>query len=644
VHIAIRTAAALAIVALLAGAADARDRLKLEGEDFEYLAGLANELTDSCTPPETLEEYERMRPGLEREYLDVLGLDPLPEKTPLNVRYVGEPVDLGYCVLKKVVFDSRPGLPVPCYLFVPRGPRLPVPAILYVPGSARQKPYLHHSLMYAAAGMVALAMPERPHNGPVKGENFHWYTTGYHPVGVEVWDVMRAVDFLETLDEVDDKRIGITGRSAGSYHAIWAGAAEPRIAVTIASQGANTAAGMARSLRYNIKGDHTVLHNCYVRDYARYWSLIAPRVLLIQHGSGDGMNSQSARIAGHIAGVHALYGCPERMGFQLFKQGHDDTLALRKGSYLWFDRWLRDGTGQDAFEDRTKEVLKDVDLSFGKDELRTKGEVIERMFTPPVPTWRIRSEADYRRFTEGLRAVLRSKVLRRVYQRDGARFDADERTLTPETGGPTRRMAAFLRHGERRPTVLLLGPADPAGPFPPEEASALAARLDASGHNLVYLTPAGVNDPMWVPPHMHRLAVVVGHTKTSMQVLDALHAVEALRAEGAVDGERIFLWGRGPLAVAALYAAVVDEGVAGVVLEDAPAHHTAETGLLHILRHADIPQSAALLFPRPVVLAGRIEEAFDWTRDVYRLLGRPERFTEADGEAEPVVRRLLAAP
>ncbi|GAF78116.1 unnamed protein product, partial [marine sediment metagenome] len=111
-----------------------------------------------------------------------------------------------------------------------------------------------------------------------------------------------------------------------------------------------------------------------------------------------------------------------------------------------------------------------------------------------------------------------------------------------------------------------------------------------------------------------------------------------------VDPKRVYLWGRGHMAVPALYAAAVETKIAGVVLEDAPDTHMSsrepEMALLRVLRHADMPQSAGLVFPRPVVLAGKKAPGFKWTRELYRTLSQPERFVSFDGPAEEIPAKL----
>jgi dienelactone hydrolase len=56
-------------------------------------------------------------------------------------------------------------------------------------------------------------------------------------VGKNIWDVMRSVDFLETLDFVRPDQIGVIGWSLGGHSALFAAAFEPRIAATISNGG-----------------------------------------------------------------------------------------------------------------------------------------------------------------------------------------------------------------------------------------------------------------------------------------------------------------------------------------------------------------------------------------------------------------------
>src|SRR5581483_1811662 len=50
------------------------------------------------------------------------------------------------------------------------------------------------------------------HHGTYRDGQWWWQARGYTPGGVELWNAIRALDYLETRPEVDAKRIGPTGR------------------------------------------------------------------------------------------------------------------------------------------------------------------------------------------------------------------------------------------------------------------------------------------------------------------------------------------------------------------------------------------------------------------------------------------------
>ena len=118
-----RTAAALALaaVATLTGLAQQPPARKPGDAMIEkYLAAetdrLSRRVLDGAT---TLAEWQKRRPRLYREYLDMLGLWPLPEKTPLKATVTGKP-QRGDLVVEKLHCQSEPGLYVTADLYRPR--------------------------------------------------------------------------------------------------------------------------------------------------------------------------------------------------------------------------------------------------------------------------------------------------------------------------------------------------------------------------------------------------------------------------------------------------------------------------------------------------------------------------------------------
>src|SRR5690606_15331043 len=96
--------------------------------------------------------------------------------------------------------------------------------------------------------------------------------------------------------------------------------------------------------------------------------------------------------------------------------------------------------------------------------------------------------------------------------------------------------------------------------------------------------------------------------------------------------DQIYLGARGEMAAAALYAALLDGNVAGLVLYDPPATQDAPgeadgTGpcleMLGCLRVTDLPQVAGFLWPAKLVFVGGRPESYRWAEELYERLGPP---------------------
>ena len=110
---------------------------------------------------------------------------------------------------------------------------------------------------------------------------WHWLSLGYTPAGVEVWNAIRALDYLETRPEVDANRIGLTGISGGGAMTWYTAAVDERIAA---------AAPVCSTFTWGSQAEHWVARgqcdciyylNSYRWDFPIVAALIAPRPLLI---------------------------------------------------------------------------------------------------------------------------------------------------------------------------------------------------------------------------------------------------------------------------------------------------------------------------------------------------------------------------
>src|SRR5581483_2321829 len=211
----------------------------------KYLAVQAAELERELLPGiQSAADFEKARPTLREEYLDMLGLKPLPERTPLKAAITGRLERDGYTV-EKLHFQSRPGLYVTANLYLPRPAQGRYPAILYQCGHYNQMKRdgnkaaadcQSHAIWFANHGYVTLVVDTLElgeiaamHRGLLQHNRWWWYSAGYTPAGVECWNAVRALDYLVSRPEVDPDRLGATGISGGGIGTFWVAAADERV-------------------------------------------------------------------------------------------------------------------------------------------------------------------------------------------------------------------------------------------------------------------------------------------------------------------------------------------------------------------------------------------------------------------------------
>src|SRR5437867_7671187 len=99
-----------------------------------YLKRLNAEMSARCLSDiRTLGDWTKQRPELKRQLLEMLGLEPLPARTPLKAEITGRLERPAYRI-EKLVFQSMPKLYVTGNFYVPKGAVKPLPAILYLCG------------------------------------------------------------------------------------------------------------------------------------------------------------------------------------------------------------------------------------------------------------------------------------------------------------------------------------------------------------------------------------------------------------------------------------------------------------------------------------------------------------------------------
>lgn len=194
---------------------------------------------------------------MRKQLLEMLGLWPLPAKTDLKPVVTGK-IEAGGIRVEKIHFQSMPGLYVTANLYLPQKIEGKIPAILYVCGHANvliketvgdktisvsygsKVHYQYHPIWFAQNGYACIALDtlqlgeiQGIHHGTYNQNMWWWQCMGYTPAGVECWNAMRALDYLQTRPEIDSSRLGVTGRSGGGATSWWIAAADERIKAAV---------------------------------------------------------------------------------------------------------------------------------------------------------------------------------------------------------------------------------------------------------------------------------------------------------------------------------------------------------------------------------------------------------------------------
>lgn len=291
------------------------------------------------------------------------------ERGPVPVSASRPTVHAGYR-RSYLEFESAPGVIVPAWLLVPERLDGPAPAAIAVhghgygvddlvglnaDGTERTEPGGYHqdfALALCRRGMVVIAPELRGFGrrreakdraaGPGRNSCHEaaWWgiMLGQPLLGSRVWDVLRALDLLESLPEVDGQRIGIMGGSGGGAVTLFAAALEPRLQAAVICNYFCTFKDSILTMRHcHCNYVPGLLQDAEMYDIA---ALIAPRPLLVVAGTEDRIFPLPAVLDGYerVAHAYTALGVAERIDRDIFKGGHQIG-GTKAYDFLW--SWLR---------------------------------------------------------------------------------------------------------------------------------------------------------------------------------------------------------------------------------------------------------------------------------------------------------------
>ena len=360
-------------------------------------------------PPSTLEEWEKRKEKLVLRMQVATGLYPMPPKTPLNAVIHGKINRPGFTV-EKVYFESVPGFYVTGLLFRPENPKKEkLPAVLnphghggrlqdygekgvlnqIVIGAERfresgRMPKIARCATLARMGCVAFLYDmigyadnqqlsyqlahrfakRRPEFE--KTENWGLYSAQSEMrllsiFGLQTWNSIRALDFLESLPDVDSKRIAVTGGSGGGTQTILLGALDDRPIASFPN-------GMVSS---SMQGGCTCENTSLLRvgtGNVEMTALFAPKPQGMT-AADDWTREMLVKGKGfsELQALYSLYGksknviCPDLTHFK-----HNYNYVSRAIMYSWFNKHMKLGLPEPVVEEDFKLLSKEEHAIWNK--------------------------------------------------------------------------------------------------------------------------------------------------------------------------------------------------------------------------------------------------------------------------------------
>ena len=293
--------------------------------------------------------WEKRAAAIREGILRGTGLLPLPPRTALNPMSREPRRHDGY-IVQNVAFESLPGFFVTGNLYWPVLPPSPgrCPGILVTHGhcTGTATPFGVNKTggrfggdtqricaVLARMGAVVFAYDmtgvneanQYPHTGPMA-------------MSVQLWDSMRAVDFLSSLPGVDPARIGITGASGGGTQSFLLAAVDERVTVSIpvVQVSAYFFGGCVceSGMPIHVSDRHDT---CNVEIAA----LHAPQPMLVISDGKDWTKNTPLVEFPYIKSVYRAYGAEDAVeNLHLAQEGHDYGPSKRQGAYTFFAKHL----------------------------------------------------------------------------------------------------------------------------------------------------------------------------------------------------------------------------------------------------------------------------------------------------------------
>ena len=308
--------------------------------------------------PEQIAEYQKRQRSFFAKQLGAW-----PKRTPLNPKVVGKIQRPGFTV-ERIIFESQPKHFVTAAMFLPdpKKHKPPYPGVIVPCGhSALGKGYDMYqraAALLALNGIAALVFDpidqgERGQLLNSKGLPPMWGTKAHTMLGVggillgrntawfEVWDGMRAIDYLQSRPDIDPKRIGCTGNSGGGTQTSYLMALDERISCAAPCCFLTSTERLAQTIGPGDAEQNVFGQIAFGMHEADYILIRAPKPTLICCATRDFFDiSGTWDTFRNAKRIYTRLGFSQRVDLAETDNTHGFHMQLRVAAVRWMMRWL----------------------------------------------------------------------------------------------------------------------------------------------------------------------------------------------------------------------------------------------------------------------------------------------------------------
>lgn len=538
--------------------------------------------------PEQIAAYQK---NLEARFIEAIG--GLPERTPLNPQVTGTIDRQGYRI-EKIIFESQSRFYVTALLFLPAADRFqpPHPGVLVPCGHARpakgHDEYQAMGALLALNGMAALVYDpiDQGERGQYMGEGGWpklWGTGGHSMLGLgstllgrntarfEIWDGIRAIDYLASRPEINPQRIGCTGNSGGGTQTSYLMALDGRIGAAAVSCYLCGFPALLGTIGPQDAEQNVFGQLAFGMDHADYATMRAPRPVLICAATKDFFDIGGAWDTFRWSKrLYTRMGVAERVDLLENDAGHNYNATQREGVARWMSRWLL-GKDQAIVEPEFKPLTEEeyrcspsgqVMLLPGARSAYDLNEDYEKQLAPQRATaWKSGDRAERLAQVRALAGIRKLEALPKLEVKRGDDLQQDDRRI--------ERLLLVLEPGLYLPAVRIVPKQRKAGPvalYLHEQGKSVDAaadgpidRLVREGNEVLAVDLPGIGQTK--PASAWRdvmTAYLLGRSYVGLRAECILQAARWAKEQETAGGQTVRLIAVGDAGIPALHAAALE--------------------------------------------------------------------------------------